>query len=255
MASRRDFLQQGLGLTAASFLSVPLIGCASSTPVRHSSTTAAAAARPVTHTAPSVAQNSMPHAADQLAPSGVGGIGGNGDMAPPPDIFDAQALDLEFWLRPRTIEVVRPASKERAKLLYWKDGEIIESAYQDLCHLLRDVNGGNETRTIDPKLFETLWGTQAFVQRYGIDSPVEILSGYRTPASNKKLREEGVPAARQSLHMVGRAADIRLANLNSEVLGGLVKSFRQGGVGFYYRAGPRGGWIHADTGLQRTWKG
>jgi len=192
----------------------------------------------------------MAHASEQLAPSGSAGA-----MAPPPDIFDAQALDLEFWLRPRTIEVIRPASKERAKLLYWKDGEIIDSAYQDLCHLMRDVNGGNETRNIDPKLFETLWGTQAFVQRYGIDAPLEILSGYRTPASNQKLREAGVPAARQSLHMVGRAADIRIANLNAEVLGGLVKSFRQGGVGFYYRAGPKGGWIHADTGLQRTWKG
>jgi uncharacterized protein YcbK (DUF882 family) len=251
MASRRAFIQQGLGLTAASFLSVPLIGCATSTPVRHGSTTASS--KPVVKPAsPVQAQaQSMPRAADQLAPSGTGMNG----MEPPPDIFDAQALDLEFWLRPRTIEVVRPASKERAKLLYWKDGEIIESAYQDLCHLLRDVNGGNETRTIDPKLFETLWGTQAFVQRYGIDAPLEILSGYRTPASNQKLREAGVPAARQSLHMVGRAADIRIAALNSEVLGGLVKSFRQGGVGFYYRAGPRGGWIHADTGLQRTWKG
>ena len=247
MASRRDFLQQGLGLTAAGLLSVPLIGCASSSPVRHSST--AGAARPAARPAPAMAQaaSSMPHAAEQSAPSGL-------DMAPPPDIFDAQALDLEFWLRPRTIEVVRPQSGERAKLLYWKDGEIIESAYEDLCHLLRDVNG-KETRRIDPKLFETLWGTQAFVQRYGIDSPIEILSGYRTPASNQKLREQGVPAARQSLHMEGRAADIRLANLNAEVLGGLVKSFRQGGVGFYYRAGPKGGWIHADTGLQRTWKG
>jgi uncharacterized protein YcbK (DUF882 family) len=242
MASRREFL----GVTAASFLSVPLIGCASSTPVRQASV-----AKPVAKPAPLVVQNTMPRASEQLAPSGIG----RGEMAPPPDIFDAQALDLEFWLRPRTIEVTRPASKERAKLLYWKDGEIIESAYQDLCHLMRDVNGGNETRNIDPKLFETLWGTQAFVQRYGIDSPVEILSGYRTAASNNKLREDGVPAARQSLHITGRAADIRLANLNAEVLGGLVKSFRQGGVGFYYRSGPRGGWIHADTGLQRTWKG
>lgn len=234
MATRRDFL----GLTAASFLSVPLIGCASSVPVRHSSISKPAAAP----AAPPVAAGPAP------APSGLG-------MEPPPDIFDAQALDLEFWLRPRTIEVIRPASKERAKLLYWKDGEIIDSAYQDLCHLMRDVNGGNETRNIDPKLFETLWGTQAFVRRYGIDGPLEILSGYRTPASNNKLREAGVPAARQSLHMVGRAADIRIANLNAEVLGGLVKSFRQGGVGFYYRAGPSGGWIHADTGLQRSWKG
>ncbi len=176
------------------------------------------------------------------------------DLAPPPDIFDAQALDLEFWLRPRVLEVTRPASNERAKLLYWKDGEVIDSAYQELCHLLRDVNG-KETAPIDPKLLETLWGTQAFVARYGIEHPMEILSGYRTPNSNKRLIEAGVPAARQSLHIQGRAADIRIPNLNAEVLGSLVKSFRKGGVGFYFRPGARGGWIHADTGLARTWKG
>jgi uncharacterized protein YcbK (DUF882 family) len=254
MASRREFLQQGLGVTAASFLAVPLIGCASGSSVRHVATSAAA--KPAGHAPapppPALAQArpaaSMGRASAQSAPSG------SGEMEPPPDIFDAQALDLEFWLKPRTIDVIRPASGERAKLLYWRDGEIIESAYQDLCHLLRDVNG-KETARIDPKLFETLWGTQAFVARYGIDTPLEILSGYRTAASNQKLREAGVPAARQSLHIEGRAADIRLANLNAEVLGGLVKSFRQGGVGFYYRAGPRGGWIHADTGLKRTWQG
>jgi uncharacterized protein YcbK (DUF882 family) len=175
-------------------------------------------------------------------------------IAPPPDLFDAQMLDLEFWIKPRTIAVTRPQSGEKTRVLYWRDGEIIDSAYQELCHLLRDVNG-KETAPIDPKLLETLWGTQAFVARYGIESPVEILSGYRTPASNKRLIEQGVPAARQSLHMEGKAADIRIANLNAEVLGELVKSFQQGGVGFYYRDGPRGGWIHADTGLKRSWKG
>jgi uncharacterized protein YcbK (DUF882 family) len=176
------------------------------------------------------------------------------DAEPPPDLFDAQTVDLEFWLRPRTLNVVRPASGEKAKVLYWRDGELIESAYQELCHLLRDVQG-KETAPIDPKLLETLWGAQAFVARYGMDAPMEILSGYRSPATNAKLIEAGIPAARQSLHMKGMAADIRIANLNSEVLGGLVRSFRQGGVGFYFRSGPRGGWIHADTGLARTWKG
>jgi uncharacterized protein YcbK (DUF882 family) len=176
------------------------------------------------------------------------------DLEPPPDIFDAQALDLEFWVKPRTLTVTRPQSGEKASVLYWKDGELIDSAYQELCHLLRDVNG-KATAPMDPKLLETLWGTQAFVARYGIDSPIEILSGYRTPASNQRLREQGIPAARQSLHLSGKAADIRIANLNEEVVGGLIKSFQQGGVGFYYRSGPRGGWIHADTGLKRTWKG
>jgi len=176
------------------------------------------------------------------------------DLQPPPDLFDAQLLDLDFWVKPRTLSLVRPQSGERARLLYWKDGEVIDSAYQELCHILRDVNG-RATAPIDPKLFEVLWGTQAFIARYGMTQPLEILSGYRTEASNKRLVEEGVPAARKSLHMVGKAADIRIASLNEEVLGGLIRSFRQGGVGYYYRSGPKGGWIHADTGLNRTWKG
>jgi len=158
-------------------------------------------------------------------------------------------------VKPRVLEVTRPASGERARLLYWKDGEVIESAYQELCHLLRDVNGGGKTAPMDPNLLETLWGTQAFVARYGMTAPLEILSGYRTPESNQRLREQGVPAARKSLHMDGKAADIRVPQLDASVLGGLVRSFRQGGVGFYYRSDARGGWIHADTGLQRTWKG
>ena len=181
-------------------------------------------------------------------------IGKAGDLQPPPDIFDAQALDLDFWLKPRTLSLVRPQSGEKVRVLYWKDGEMIDAAYQELCHIMRDVQG-KEVAPIDPKLFETLWGTQAFLARYGMEQPLEVLSGYRTAKTNQALREAGVPAARQSLHLRGMAADIRLARLNEEVLGGLIRSFRQGGVGYYYRSGPRGGWIHADTGLTRTWKG
>ncbi len=240
MATRRDFLHQGVRWSTAGVIAVPLVGCGSS----------ARAAPPPAKTKPQQAR-AKPARAPQLAQAAEAPSVG---MEPPPDIFDAQALDLEFWLKPRTLHVTRPASGERASLLYWKDGEIIDAAYQQLCHLMRDVNG-KETAPIDPKLFETLWGTQAFVARYGIDQPLEILSGYRTAKSNTKLIEQGVPAARQSLHIEGKAADIRIPNLNAAVLGGLVRSFRQGGVGFYYREGPRGGWIHADTGLQRTWKG
>ncbi len=241
MASRREFLHQGLCLSTLGVLSAPLIGCAHASASTSTARTAAAKSKGAkTAPAPYVPP------VDAGEPSVA--------MEPPPDIFDAQALDLEFWLKPRTLDVIRPQSGERARLLYWKDGEVIDAAYQELCHLLRDVNG-KQTAPIDPKLFETLWGTQAFIARYGIEQPLEILSGYRTAASNTKLIEAGVPAARQSLHIEGKAADIRIANLNAEVLGGLVRSFRQGGVGFYYRAGPRGGWIHADTGPKRSWKG
>jgi uncharacterized protein YcbK (DUF882 family) len=239
MASRREFLQHGLCLSTLGVLSTPLIGCAQAATAAKSAAAGSGSGRAASHAAPSRAAAEPAETAD---------------LAPPPDIFDAQALDLEFWLKPRTLSVFRPQSGEKASVLYWRDGEIIDSAYQELCHLLRDVNG-KETVPIDPKLFETLWGTQAFIARYGIEQPLEILSGYRTAKSNARLIEQGVPAARQSLHIEGKAADIRIANLNAEVLGGLVRSFRQGGVGFYYRAGPKGGWIHADTGLKRTWKG
>jgi uncharacterized protein YcbK (DUF882 family) len=222
MSSRRDFLQKSAGLSALGLVGIGSAQAAAQTQARLES--------------------------GQLATDV------ETSMAPPPDLFDAQALDVDFWLKPRTLSLIRPQSGERAKVLYWKDGEVIDSAYQELCHLLRDVNG-KASEAIDPKLFETLWGTQAFVARYGMDRPLEILSGYRTPASNAHLREQGIPAARQSLHMVGKAADIRIAALNEEVLGGLIRSFRTGGVGYYYRSGPKGGWIHTDTGLNRTWKG
>jgi uncharacterized protein YcbK (DUF882 family) len=236
MASRRDFLQRGLDLSALGLLSTPLIGCASANAAHKDK-------------APPPRQIAARAPAAEPAPAA-----GLTSMAPPPDLFDAQLLDLDFWVKPRTLTLVRPQSGEKTRVLYWKDGDIIDSAYQELCHILRDVNG-KATMPIDPKLLETLWGTQAFIARYGLEQPLEILSGYRTPASNKKLIESGVPAARQSLHMSGKAADVRIANLNEEVLGGLVQSFRKGGVGFYYRSGPKGGWIHTDTGLNRTWQG
>jgi uncharacterized protein YcbK (DUF882 family) len=233
MASRREFLQQGLSLATLGTLATPLLGCA------HASVAPARASQ-----RPHAASHPLQSAQAEVPP----------DLRPPPDLFDAQLLDIDFWVKPRTLSLTRPQSGERLSVLYWKDGEVIDSAYQELCHILRDVNG-KASIPIDPKLLETLWATQAFVARYGLKQPLEILSGYRTPASNQRLIESGVPAARQSLHMSGKAADIRIASLNEEVLGGLIKSFRKGGVGFYYRAGPKGGWIHTDTGLNRTWKG
>ncbi|MES2534648.1 MAG: DUF882 domain-containing protein [Pseudomonadota bacterium] len=241
MASRRLFLHQSFVLGASGLLIGSIAGCAG-TP---------GAGQPAPgNTTGAAANPSMTPAARRRPPPS---ISANGPDAPS-DIFDAATLDLDFWIRPRTISVRRQATGEKAELLYWKDGEMVDAAYRQLCHLLRDVQA-NVTAPIDPKLIEILWATQAFVARFGITSPLEILSGYRTPETNRGLSEQGVPAARKSLHMEGRAADIRIPNLDAGVLGGLISSFRQGGVGFYYRQSKQGGWIHADTGLQRSWKG
>lgn len=175
-------------------------------------------------------------------------------IEPPPDLFDPAVLDLTFWLQPRTIQMVRPQSGEKLSLTYWKDGNLNPFAYEEICDLLRDVQANRVVR-MDTQLIDTLWAAQAFVRRYGFDAPLEITSGYRSPETNKKLIERGLPAARNSLHLRGQAADFRLQGLHPQILGQLIQGFRAGGVGFYYRVGAKGGWIHADTGPERQWRG
>ncbi|MFC7653571.1 hypothetical protein ACFQT4_15600 [Pseudoduganella danionis] len=101
MATRRDFLQQGLGVVGAGLCTVPLIGCAARSVAPHSTVSVS---KPASHAAaPATASKPMARASEQSAPSGT-------ELAPPPDIFDAQALDLEFWLRPVLSKwCVRPA--------------------------------------------------------------------------------------------------------------------------------------------------
>lgn len=177
-----------------------------------------------------------------------------GTQGPPPDLFDPGNLDIMFWLQPRTLDIIRPQSGEKLKITYWKDGNLNPIAYEQICDLLRDVQA-NRVFRMDTQLIDTLWAAQAFVKRYGFDAPMEITSGYRSPETNARLREQGIPAARNSLHIRGQAADFRIPGLHPQMLGQLVQGFRAGGVGFYYRVGGKGGWIHADTGPERQWRG
>lgn len=190
--------------------------------------------------------------ADTLLTQGV--MAATRGLTPPPDLFDSSLVDVEFWAQPRALEMVRPQSGERLKMTYWKDGHINSSAYEDICHLLRDVQADQVVR-MDTRLIDTLWAAQAFVRRYGFTAPVEITSGYRSPKTNHRLIEQGLPAARNSLHLRGQAADFRMPGLHPRVLGELVQGFTAGGVGFYFRVGSKGGWIHADTGPERQWRG
>lgn len=188
-------------------------------------------------------------------PSSPGGAGRTDNLTPPPDLFDASLVDVDFWSKPRELSMARPQSGDRVALTYWKDGQRDASAYEQICHLLRDVQA-NQMARIDPQLIDTLWAAQAFCRRYGIQAPLEITSGFRTVQTNSRLIEKGIPAARQSLHTRAKAADFKLNGLHPERLGALVQGFKAGGVGFYFRIGSNGGgWIHADTGPERSWMG
>jgi uncharacterized protein YcbK (DUF882 family) len=77
----------------------------------------------------------------------------------------------------------------------------------------------------------------------------QVISGYRSPQSNAMLAAESNGVARKSLHMQGKAIDIRLADVDLSDLRGAALAMKQGGVGFY----PTSNFVHVDTGRVRAW--
>ncbi|SBT10148.1 conserved hypothetical protein [Candidatus Accumulibacter aalborgensis] len=122
----------------------------------------------------------------------------------------------------------------------------VPDALNTLNYFLRDHYSG-EVGTIDPQLFDLLFQTR---QELACEQPFEVISGYRCAATNSKLRRAGGRGvARQSLHMSGRAIDIRLAGVPLDELRDAALSLQAGGVGFY----PRDEFVHLDTGRVRSW--
>ncbi len=113
-------------------------------------------------------------------------------------------------------------------------------------YFLRDFRTG-ETHTIDPKLFDTLCAIQQCCSRL---TCFEVISGYRSPRTNEFLRKKGSGGvARKSLHMDGRAIDIRVTGLPTDMLKDLAINLHNGGVGYY----PDSDFVHIDTGRKRAW--
>jgi uncharacterized protein YcbK (DUF882 family) len=180
-----------------------------------------------------------------LAVAGIGGwICGSAWAGP----FEVGLDEPDFWARPRSLDLVRVQTGERLTVAYWADGALRDEGYEQVCHLLRDVRVNRSTR-IDPVLLDKLWASQALAARHGVHRPLEILSAYRTPATNRR-----VGGARASLHTKGRAVDYRIPGLRPQALARMLRGFRVGGVGAYRRSGSSG-WVHADTGDPRDWRG
>lgn len=147
--------------------------------------------------------------------------------------------------RPRIIRMWRPASREAVNVCYWLPGSGIQRAgYDQLCWIMRDVQAGVHAK-MDPRLLDLLCGIQYWLRYYGHDYLIHLLSGLRTPDTN--ARTEG--AAKNSLHIEGMAADIRIPGLLTKTLGFMAKEFGVGGTGFYVDRG----FIHVDSGRVRSW--
>lgn len=134
---------------------------------------------------------------------------------------------------------------EALSLIYRVEGQYVPSALQSLNRFLRDFRTGDE-HAIDPGLFDILSSLSAIT---GSKVPFQVISAYRSPRTNAMLRERSGGVAKGSLHLDGRAIDIRLADVPLSDLRDAALSLKVGGVGYY--PGPE--FVHVDTGRVRSW--
>ncbi len=135
---------------------------------------------------------------------------------------------------------------ENLRVVYAAGGKYVPESLKTLNHFLRDHYTGQIGR-MDPKLFDLLYKLK---QTLGSDAPFQVVSGYRCPVTNTRLRKKGGGGvAKRSLHMEGKALDIRVAGVPLADLRDAATASRRGGVGFY----PQDGFVHIDTGSVRSW--
>ena len=148
----------------------------------------------------------------------------------------------------RALSFFHTHTGERLATSYCSGGDYIASALTDVNTLLRDFRV-NKVKPIDPNLLDLLFELSGTL---GTAQPFHVISGYRTPETNAMLQEKGGSrsgVATHSLHMDGKAIDIRVPGVKLEHLRDAAKSLKAGGVGFY----PASNFVHVDTGRVRYW--
>ena len=147
----------------------------------------------------------------------------------------------------RWIELKSLHTGEVLKVSFDRDADPDPGDLAKLQHLLRDYRV-NEEHTMDVALFGLL---SDLAEATGHEARYEVISGYRSPRTNAKLHAEGHGVAEHSLHMEGRAIDVRLLGCDLETFRNAALKAARGGVGYY----PSSNFVHVDTGRVRTWSG
>lgn len=145
----------------------------------------------------------------------------------------------------RVLSFYNTHTGEHTRATYWADGEYVASELATLDRLLRDYRSG-EVLAMDRRLFDILYDLQQLTAASGT---FQVISGYRSPATNAQLRRHSDGVAQNSLHTRGQAIDIRLAGVELRDLHRAALSLRAGGVGYYADSD----FIHVDTGRVRAW--
>ena len=159
------------------------------------------------------------------------------------------AVPRGVWARSttmvRALDFSHTHTGERLSVEYFSSGMYVPDALHTVNHFLRDFRTG-DVHPIDPGLLDLL---HHLTDLTGSAKPFQVISGYRSPATNEMLRHHSDGVASGSLHMQGKAIDIRLADVPLAALRDAALVARRGGVGYY----PASDFVHVDTGRVRTW--
>ncbi len=157
----------------------------------------------------------------------------------------AQAVPVWAGSGSRTLSFYHTHTREDLKITYARAGVYDPFSLERINYYLRDFRT-EEVHTIDPGVLDILWKVQ---QEMGCRGTYEVISGYRSPKTNNKLRSKSKGVAKRSLHMKGKAIDIRLTGKNTRQIRDCAISLKCGGVGYYSKSN----FVHLDTGRVRTW--
>lgn len=145
----------------------------------------------------------------------------------------------------RRLGVLNLHTGERFDGVYWEAGAYVQDALALFDKVLRDHRTG-EVHKIAPELLDLALTVSG---RLGVQETVQIISGYRSPKTNAALHQASSGVATKSLHMEGKALDIRLAGVDLARLRDAAWSLQRGGVGYY----PDSNFVHIDIGRVRRW--
>jgi uncharacterized protein YcbK (DUF882 family) len=145
----------------------------------------------------------------------------------------------------RSLSFYNVHTGETLSTVYFESGVYVPGALREVNYFFRDFRA-NEVKAIDPRLLDLL---ARIHQALDTSQPFNLISGYRSPATNAWLASQSEGVAHHSLHMYGMASDINVQGRSLALLQTIAMAMRGGGVGYY----PRSDFVHVDTGRVRRW--
>lgn len=152
-----------------------------------------------------------------------------------------------FASNDRQLSFFHTHTGKRLDIVYSRNGEYIPEALDRINRFLSDFRTGDVT-DIDPTLLDLIYDVR---DELGSDGTYEVISAYRSPVTNEMLRNRGTNSgvAKNSQHTHGRAIDVRLEGVATNVLRDQALAMQRGGVGYYESSD----FVHMDTGRVRHW--